>query len=105
MGSSPAPHTGIMTTSPKAPRRSRKARLARRIVSQIILVALSFLYLCLSAFLLLFGDIVDRDLEPGRPIIGVLMLLAGIVIFIFGPRVIKRITGREPLSPPPYTLH
>lgn len=68
----------------------------------MILLLLSFLYLMIAAVLLLFGDIVGWDNDPGRPIIGIPMIAAGIVVFVLGPRAIKRLTSRDPIDPPPY---
>lgn len=78
----------------------KKPSLPRRILSQVVLIALSFLYIMLVAMLLMFGYIVGWDLDPGRPVVGVLMLIGAVAVFILGPRVIKRLTGREPLVPP-----
>jgi hypothetical protein len=83
-------------------KRARHHSLTRRIIGQAVLLALSFLYLCLAAFMMLFGFIVGWDINPGQPLIGALMILAGIAVFVLGPRVIKRLTGRAPIDPPPY---
>ncbi len=76
----------------------------RRAVAFALRVVLSFSYLMLSAMLLLFGYIVGWDLAPGRPWIGALMIAAGLSVFALGPRAIRRITGKEPIDPPPYIL-
>lgn len=55
----------------------------------------------LSAMLILFGYITGWDADPGRPVIGSLMIIAGLAVFILGPRAIKRITGKDPIDPPP----
>jgi hypothetical protein len=83
-------------------RRGRRASLPRRLAALVVLVLLSFLHICLAAFLILFGMIAGWDADAGRPVIGVLLILAGVAIFILGPRVIRRLTGREPITPPPY---
>lgn len=83
--------------------RRHKPGFVRRVFSQAIRLLLSFLYLMLSAFLILFGVIVGWDNNPGQPLIGTLMILAGVAVFILGPRVIRRVTGRDPINPPLYT--
>jgi hypothetical protein len=83
-------------------KRARHHSLTRRIIGQAVLLALSFLSPCLAAFLMLFGFIVGWDNNPGQHLIGALMILTGISVFVLGPRVIKRLTGRAPIDPPPY---
>lgn len=84
--------------------RRRKTHPLRELALLAWRFLLSFLYLMTSAMLLLFGYIVGWDLDSGRPVVGVAMMLAGIAVFILGPRATKRITGKDPLDPPPYVL-
>jgi hypothetical protein len=67
----------------------------------LLWLALSLLYYLLTSMLLLFGYIVGWDNTPGHPWIGGAMLLAGGTTFVFGPRLVRKLTGRNVPSPPP----
>lgn len=84
--------------------RHRRPSAARRALAFTLRLALSFGYLMLSAMLLLFGFIVGWDADPGRPVVGALMIAAGLAVFVLGPRAVRRITGKDPIDPPPYVL-
>ena len=83
--------------------RHRHPHSIRDIAAWLGRLLLSFLYLMTAAVLLLFGYIVGWDLEPGRPVLGTAMLVAGSAVFVLGPRAIRKLTGRAPIDPPPYT--
>ena len=71
------------------------------------MVLLAFAHLFLTAMLLVFGFIVGWKNDPGHPLIGSSMIAAAILIFVFGPRLAKRATGRDlpaPPPPPPFIL-
>ena len=84
-------------TSSSHPR--RRPTCVRRVSGWIALGVLSLLYYTATAMLLLFGYIVGWDNEPGRPLIGIAMIVAGVLAFIFMPRLVRRLTGREVLTP------
>ena len=81
-------------------KRRTPGHLIRRAIAQIVLIVLSVGYLITAAMLMFFGYIVGWEIDPGRPVIGIAMILAGIAVFTLGPRTIKRITGRDPIDPP-----
>lgn len=81
-------------------RRRNPGNLIRRAIAQIVLIVLSVGYLITAAMLMFFGYIVGWEIAPGRPVIGIAMIIAGIAVFTLGPRTIKRITGRDPIDPP-----
>lgn len=82
-------------------RRRSAGQLARRALAQVVLFLLSLGYIFVTAMLIVFGYIVGWAIDPGRPVIGIAMILAGVAVFILGPRTIKRITGRNPIDPRP----
>jgi peptidoglycan/LPS O-acetylase OafA/YrhL len=81
----------------------RRKRTSRRQSALRFLgwLVVSILYYAVMCLLLLFGYIVGWDNEPGRPVIGSAMIVAGLAIFVLGPRMVRRLTGKEPLTPPP----
>ncbi len=69
--------------------------------------ALSLVPYATSGMLVVFGAAcVWNGLVPGSaptldyPVAGVVMLVSGIAVFVFFPRLVKRLTGREVLSSP-----
>ena len=78
--------------------RTRTASIPRRILGWVAIVILSLVYYLVSSMLMLFGYIVGWDNDPGRPWIGLAMIAAGAVVFVFMPRLVKRLTGREVLT-------
>jgi cytochrome c biogenesis protein CcdA len=88
-----------MSNSPASSHRRRRQSRVLRVIGWIAIGVLSLLYYTATAMLLLFGYIVGWDNEPARPLAGVAMIVAGVLVFIFMPRLIKRVTGREVLTP------
>ena len=86
-----------MTTSDRRSR-TRTAPIPRRILGWVAVVILSLLYYLVSSMLMLFGYVVGWDNDPGRPLVGIAMIAAGAVVFVFMPRLVKRLTGRELLT-------
>lgn len=76
----------------------------RRALAFALRLVLSFGYLMLSAMLLLFGYISGWEADPERPVVGAMMIAAGLAVFVLGPRAVRRITGKDPINPPPYIL-
>lgn len=71
------------------------------------MAVLSLFYYATSGLLLMFGVACTwNGLGPGDspyldyPVAGMVMLVAGAAVFIFFPRLVKRLTGREVLSSP-----
>ncbi len=88
---------------------STTARIAVLIVRWIAVVVLSIFYYTVSSMLVLLGGLLAwNGLSPGmgrnpdaaHPVSGAILVLLGILVFIFFPRVVKRLTGREVLSGP-----
>lgn len=84
-------------------------RIAGSVVRGIALFVLSMAYYVTGAMLLVGGAAFAwNSLGPGRasglahPVAGVILLVVGVVWFIFFPRLIKKLTGREPISGPYY---
>jgi len=68
---------------------------------------LSLVYYLSSGMLVVFGAAcVWNGIGPGDspyldyPVAGVVMLVAGTAVFVFFPRLVKRLTGREVISSP-----
>lgn len=77
------------------------------ILNWIAVAALSLFYYTASTGLVGFGGaFVWNSLGSGsfsdfdHPVAGVIMLVSGIVVFVFFPRLAKRLTGHEVLSSP-----
>ncbi len=75
----------------------------------IAVAVLSIIYYTTSSMLVLFGGLlawnglspgVERDPSLAHPVSGAVLVILGIVVFIFFPRVVKRIIGHEVLSSP-----
>lgn len=82
-------------------------RAAGSVVRGIVLFVLSMVYYVTGAMLLVLGAAFAwNSLGPGRaselahPVAGVILLIVGVVWFVFFPRLVKKITGREPISSP-----
>lgn len=82
-------------------------RIAGSVARGIALVVLSLVYYIITAGLVGFGGAFAwNGLGPGRssffdhPVAGVIMLVSGILFFIFFPRVVKKLTGHEVISTP-----
>jgi membrane protein implicated in regulation of membrane protease activity len=82
-------------------------RIAGSVARGIAVVVLSLVYYVTSAFLVGFGAACAwNGLGPGDspyldyPVTGVVMLVLGVSVFIFFPRVVKKLTGREVISTP-----
>lgn len=84
-----------MTRTPEVP-------IWKDILAWLFRLALSFGSLMLSAMLLLFGIIVFTGNDGFRRGLSLLLIIPGLVIFTLGPRTIKRITGKDPIDPPPF---
>ncbi len=73
----------------------------------LAVAALSLVYYATSGMLVVFGAAcVWNGIGPGSapaldyPVAGVVMLVSGIAVFVFFPRLVKRLTGRAVLSSP-----
>ncbi len=73
----------------------------------LAVAVLSLVYYATSGMLVVFGAAcVWNGIGPGSapaldyPVAGVVMLVSGIAVFVFFPRLVKRLTGREVLSSP-----
>lgn len=82
-------------------------RIAGSLVRGITVLVLSLVYYVSSGLLIGFGTACTwNGVGPGDspdldyPVAGVMMLVLGILIFIFFPRVVKKLTGREVITPP-----
>ena len=82
------------------PRTPRRRHRPQTILTILAWLGLSLLYYLLTFMLLLFGYIVGWDTDPRHPWIGGAMLVAGGAVFVFGPRLVHRLTGRDVPSPP-----
>jgi hypothetical protein len=43
---------------------------------------------------------VERDASQAHPVSGAILIVVGLLVFIFFPRLCKKLTGIEPLSGP-----
>lgn len=82
-------------------------RIAGSVARWIAVAVLSVFYYATSAGLLGFGVACTwNGVGPGNaselayPVAGVIMLITGIIVFVFFPRIVKKLTGREILSSP-----
>ncbi len=98
--------TGGITDSGSTPARTA-LRITRAIRRGVVLFVLSMVYYMITAGLVGLGVAFTwNSLGPGQaselahPVAGVILLLPGILWFIFFPRLIKKMTGREPISSP-----
>jgi hypothetical protein len=84
-------------------------RIAVSVARWVAVAVLSIFYYATSSMLMLFGGLlawnglspgVERDPSQAHPIGGALLVILGIVVFVFFPRLVKRLTGHEVLSTP-----
>lgn len=88
-------------------------RIARRVAGMaarwIAVAVLSLLYYTGAALLMLFGGLLawnglgpglDRDPVRAQPVAGAALVALGVLVFIFFPRVVKKVTGHEVPSGP-----
>lgn len=84
-------------------------RILGAMVRWIAVALLSIFYYTTVSMLLLIGGLlawnglspgVERDASQAHPVGGAILILLGIITFIFFPALVKKITGREVLSSP-----
>jgi len=84
-------------------------RIARSALRWIAVVVLSIFYYAASSMLVLFGGLlawnglspgVERDPGAAHPVAGAILVVLGVAVFVFFPRLVKRLTGREVISSP-----
>jgi len=83
-------------------------RIAGSVARGIAVVVLSLVYYVISAGLIFPGvALLWNGLSPGvgnpdleHPVTGAILLVVGVLTFVFFPRLVKRLTGREVISGP-----
>jgi hypothetical protein len=87
----------------------RVLRIAKEVVRWIAVVVLSLIYYATSGMLVLFGGLlawnglspgVERDASQAHPVSGAILIIVGLLVFVFFPRLVKKLTGREVISSP-----
>lgn len=99
--------TVIFWLMPLAVRKLSGRELAGPLMTWIAVIALSIFYYVASFSLIGFGGAFAwNGIGPGsyadfeHPVAGVVMLATGLAVFVFFPRLVKRLTGHEVLSSP-----
>ena len=73
------------------------------------MAVLSLLYYTSAAMLMMFGGLLawngaspglDRDPGRAQPVAGAALVALGVLVFIFFPRVVRKVIGHEVLSGP-----